>query len=290
MAMEPFLESTPFLDVQNHLHHSGVDVPAVIAKNPSAGWILLEDCGDEVLLRRLMRVSDSETERKLYENVIDNLITLHTSANKKNELQPPPEAFHLCFNTEKLMWEVDFTLEHFYLGLMKRNLSNSILTSIRTDFEKICSQLANIPTVFTHRDFHSRNVMILDRPKPRTIMIDFQDARMGPPQYDLASLLRDSYYQLDESQIYRLVDYYIARFDGISGKKLNRNEFIYHFDLMSVQRNFKAIGSFASFMVKKNNGQYLKFIGNTFENIRRTLLKYPEFNRLRETLFEYYYF
>lgn len=113
---------------------------------------------------------------------------------------------------------------------------------------------------------------------------------MGPAQYDLASLLKDSYYQLEESQIQRLIDYYIARYEALSGKALDRRRFIEIFDLMAVQRNFKAIGSFASFLNRRGDASYLKYIGNTFENIRRTLLKYPQYSALRETLFHYYYF
>jgi aminoglycoside/choline kinase family phosphotransferase len=124
----------------------------------------------------------------------------------------------------------------------------------------------------------------------RLVMIDFQDARMGPAQYDLASLLRDSYYQLEESQIQRLLDYYVIRWEAVTGKRIDRAQFEYVFDLMSVQRNFKAIGSFASFHNKRGNATYLKYIGNTFENIRRVLLKYPSYSALREVLFHYYYF
>ena len=121
-------------------------------------------------------------------------------------------------------------------------------------------------------------------------MIDFQDARMGPIQYDLASLLKDSYYQLEESQISVLRDYYIARFEATSQRTVDRAPFIKVFDLMAVQRNFKAIGSFASFMNRRGEASYLKYIENTFENIRRNLLKYPHYSKLRETLFHYYYF
>ncbi len=113
---------------------------------------------------------------------------------------------------------------------------------------------------------------------------------MGPAQYDLASLLKDSYYQLDEQQVQRLLDYYLIRRESLSGTKINREEFLRVFDLMAVQRNFKAIGSFASFLNRRGNPGYLKYIGNTFENIRRTLLKYPEYSDLREVLFHYYYF
>jgi aminoglycoside/choline kinase family phosphotransferase len=102
--------------------------------------------------------------------------------------------------------------------------------------------------------------------------------------------LRDSYYQLDESQIRRLIDYYVIRYEALSGCSLDRKHFIRIFDLMSIQRNYKAIGSFASFLNRRGNPGYLKFIGNTFENIRRTLLKYPEYSELREVLFHYYYF
>ena len=167
-------------------------------------------------------------------------------------------------------------------------------------FGEICAILADEPTVFTHRDFHSRNVMVTPArmgagaesrtPEDRFVMIDFQDARMGPAQYDLASLLRDSYYQLEEAQIDRLLDYYVARYEAVAGVPLNRQQFRTVFDLMSVQRNFKAIGSFASFLNRRGNPTYLKYVGNTFENIRRTLLKYPRYARLREILFHYYYF
>jgi len=124
----------------------------------------------------------------------------------------------------------------------------------------------------------------------RFVMIDFQDGRMGPAQYDLASLLKDSYYQLEDAQVKRLVDYYIVRREALSGTRIDRDHFWKMFDLMSVQRNFKAIGSFASFLNRRGNPGYLKYIGNTFENIRRTLLKYPEYSDLREVLFHYYYF
>jgi aminoglycoside/choline kinase family phosphotransferase len=124
----------------------------------------------------------------------------------------------------------------------------------------------------------------------RLVMIDFQDARMGPAQYDLVSLLKDSYYQLEEIQIANLLQYYIARYEAASGKSVNADEFVRIFDLMSIQRNFKAIGSFASFLNRRGNATYLKYIGNTFENIRRTLLKYPHYSQLREVLFHYYYF
>ncbi len=297
MRMENFAEQgfkLPFISVQNHLKQSGVDVPEVFEVDPDGGYILLEDLGDITLLRKLQDVSDMNVERHLYEQVIDRLVELHSYASPERATRDIA-GFHLSFDYEKLMWEVNFTVEHFYETHLKRELSTEDRAVIDTGFGGICKELAAEPTVFTHRDFHSRNVMAApptgeEGGRERMVMIDFQDARMGPKQYDLASLLKDSYYQLAEEQISRLIDYYIARWEAISGEQLDRAHFIRIFDLMAIQRNFKAIGSFASFLNKRGNATYLKYVGNTFENIRRTLLKYPELSRLREVLFHHYYF
>jgi aminoglycoside/choline kinase family phosphotransferase len=292
--MDPFTEqrdSLPFLVVQKHLENAGVDVPRVLDVDADRGFILLEDLGDVTLLRRLQEVGSPDVERHMYEKVIDQLVLFQVNASPKPN-ERGLEAFRLSFDHEKLMWEVNFTIENFYQLYLKRQIPEKELKLIQSGFSEICQLLANQPTVLAHRDFHSRNVMVTsgENTTPRWVMIDFQDARMGPAQYDLASLLKDSYYQLEESQISLLIDYYIARYEALSGLPMDRAHFIHIFDLMSVQRNFKAIGSFASFMNRRGDPTYLKYIGNTFENIRRNLLKYPKYYNLRETLFHYYYF
>ncbi len=297
--VEPFAEQKdnyPFLAVRDHLEKCGVDVPRIFDFDPTLGFVLQEDLGDTTLLRRLQEVSSSEVERGLYERVLDALITLQLKASVP---AANLDCFKLRFDHEKLMWEVNFAIEHFYKLHLGRQVSASDLKTLETGFSEICQFLADQPTVLTHRDFHSRNIMVVpgaasgrasNDPQERLVMIDFQDARMGPAQYDLASLLKDSYYQLEETQVQRLLNHYLNGWESRSGKKVDRAHFLYVFDLMSVQRNFKAIGSFASFLNRRGNATYLKYIGNTFENIRRTLLKYPKYSKLRETLFHYYYF
>ncbi len=292
MVMEPFEDKGDkinFLTIQKHLRTCGVDVPQILDFDPKNGFIMLEDLGDITLLRRLQNVSSVEVERDYFERTIDALVTLHTQTGPGKTTEDI-EGFHLRFDCEKLMWEVNFTMEHFYQKHLQRKISDVDLKVIQDGFTQICTELANEPTVFTHRDYHSRNVMVTDEPNSRFVMIDFQDARMGPCQYDLASLLRDSYYQLDEKQIQHLTRYYIDRRNAAGAEIKDLAHFERMFDFMAVQRNFKAIGSFASFLNRRGNPGYLKFIGNTFENIRRNLLKYPEFKDLREVLFHYYYF
>jgi aminoglycoside/choline kinase family phosphotransferase len=289
MKMESFADQgkeLDFLAVQRHLVQAKVDVPQVLDMDPAKGYILLEDLGDMTLLRRLQEVSSADVERHLYEKVIDSLIQLQVYASP--ERAPGNlQSYGLFFNHEKLMWEMNFTIEHFYQLHLKREISPADKKIMLDGLSEICTILAAQPTVLAHRDFHSRNIMVSG---DRVVMIDFQDARMGPAQYDLVSLLKDSYYQLEERQITSLLHYYIVRYEAISGKSLNADEFIRNFDLMAIQRNFKAIGSFASFNNRRGNATYLKYIGNTFENIRRTLLRYPHYSQLREVLFHYYYF
>jgi aminoglycoside/choline kinase family phosphotransferase len=281
------------------LKSAGVDVPQVLDMDPSRGMILLEDLGDVTLLRRLQECATPELERHLYERVIDSLVDLQNNASKPRQSESPIQAFSLRFDLEKLMWEVQFTIEHFYELYLKRKISDQDRKVMVEGFTEICRRLESEPTVLTHRDFHSRNVMVTAATpgsgtpgtrNERFVMIDFQDARLGPAQYDLASLLKDSYYQLEETQIQRLLDYYVVRWEALTEQMLDRDRFRETFDWMAVQRNFKAIGSFASFLNRRGDATYLKYIGNTFENIRRTLLNYPRFARLREVLFHYYYF
>jgi aminoglycoside/choline kinase family phosphotransferase len=289
MQMEVFSEhgdKLPFLEVQRHLKAAGVDVPQVIDTDPARGYILLEDLGDVTLLRCLQEVANSDLERHLYEKVLDSLIQLQVHASPK-KMPGAIEGYNLFFDHKKLMWEMNFTIEHFYELHLKRTIGPQDRKIMIDGLSDICTKLANQPTVLAHRDFHSRNIMVSG---DRFVMIDFQDARMGPAQYDLVSVLKDSYYQLEESQVRSLINYYIAKYEAISGEMIQKSEFFDIFDLMSVQRNFKAIGSFASFMNRRGNASYLKYIGNTFENVRRTLLKFPEYSALREVLFHYYYF
>lgn len=287
MAMEPFVRATnSFLLVQQVLERSKVPVPKVLAEDGDAGLILLEDLGDKTMLHRLEAAMDVEVELQFFQSAIDLMLQIH-SVQPVQEEKANVKGFSLAFDADILNWEVNFTFEHFLKNYLKRDIPAAELDDMKSAFGRITQTLASEPRVFTHRDFHTRNIMVPER--SRLVSIDFQDARMGLRQYDLASLLRDSYYQLSEDKVYRLVDYYIEKASKQSGI-INREHFIKIFDLMSIQRNWKAIGSFASFYVRRSNGMYLRFIGNTFENVRRNLAKFPEYRELHQNLFNWYYF
>jgi len=282
MLTEPFEPSKfDFLLVRAHLEHCGVPVPKVVAVDGAKGAILLEDLSDRTMLHCLGELKGNEMQ--LFREALELLHVFHSKTTAKPAAVP---GYLVAFDEEKLMWEVDFALEHLFGSYLKRKIPEKEFFAMRDAFADICRRLAAEPRVFTHRDFHSRNIMI--PPTGNMVCIDFQDARMGLRAYDLASILRDSYYQLSEESVYSLVDFYL---DLVSPQeKINRPHFVQTFDLMSIQRNFKAIGSFTSFYGSRNNAMYIRFVGNTFENIRRNLGKFPEYARLRELLFHYYYF
>lgn len=283
MLTEPFdAAKNDFLLVQAHLEKCKVPVPKVIGVTGEKGAILLEDLGDRTMLHALGDKDGPDRETEHFKNALNLLVEFH-SKTKTNPKTVP--GYNLAFDEEKLMWEVDFTLEHLFGSYLKRNIPTKEFTIIRESFVDICKRLAAEPRVFTHRDYHSRNIMMN---QGKMICIDFQDARMGLRAYDLASILRDSYYQLSEEKVYELVDHYIAAIS--KHEKLDRKHFVESFDLMSIQRNFKAIGSFTSFYGKRNDSMYIRFVGNTFENIRRNLRKFPEYSELGRLLFHYYYF
>lgn len=276
-----------FLLVRDFLETRGIAVPRVFSVDGGAGTILLEDLGNRTLLHALGESHGIGEEEKYYERSIQLIVDFHANTQAAPGEVPVP-GFRLAFDEEKLMWEVDFALKHLFGSYLKRQIPADEFQEIRDGFEQIVKELVAEPRVFTHRDYHSRNLMLTS--DDRLICIDFQDARMGLRAYDIASLLRDSYYQLSDERVSNLIDFYLARVKEQEGVALDKWHFLRTFDLMSIQRNFKAIGSFTSFLGNRNDPSYIRFVGNTFENIRRNLEKFPEYETLRKKLFYYYYF
>jgi N-acetylmuramate 1-kinase len=141
--------------------------------------------------------------------------------------------------------------------------------------------LARQPRVFTHRDYHSRNLMVYQE---RLRLIDFQDARLGPCQYDLASLLYDSYVVLPADLRAELLTYYLEHKATTAGASLESESFLLIFDYMCLQRNLKALGTFAFQTVVKCTSRYLEAIPPTLSYIQEHLCRHPELRELRELL------
>lgn len=273
-----FDEYSSFLSIQEVLDKKGVRVPRIFDKSLENGYLLEEDLGDMTLLHRLAFIDSPKEELEIYTKVVDELIRIHSI--ELDDIKKFPFST-LEFDKEKLQSEIDFTIKHLLIGLIGLDENANDIKTISKNFQKITSELGKAQKVLTHRDFHSRNVMVLGE---ENIIIDFQDARMGIPQYDLASLLDDCYYKISRANSYKLKTYYWDNFLKEKGLQKSFEEFEYLYDLMTLQRVFKAAGSFAFIYRTRGDERYLKYLSYAFEKIKEILMKYEELKDLRISL------
>lgn len=271
-----------FVSKQEFLKKAGVRVPDVLDAQLSRGYILEEDLGDVTFLTHLARISDPKEEMRLYQKVVEQLLTLHRLPRASIESSG---LFTLAFDHEKYMQEMDFTFKFFFGHFLKYTDEEGIAL-VRGEFDTICQRLAKQPMVLTHRDFHSRNIMVKG---DELIFIDFQDARWGIPQYDLVSLLEDCYYQISPENHERLKRLYFEQLPASSHGQGNWETFCEFYDDMLLQRVFKAVGSFSYIYATRQDARYLKYIGYAMEKIRCTLMSRPRYQKLRQQLFGIYY-
>jgi len=193
--------------------------------------------------------------------------------------------YGMAFDVDKLMWELRFFVKHFLEGYRGAVLQNET-AALDEEFMAVADELAQDARVLCHRDYHSRNLMLHEG---QLHIIDFQDARMGPDTYDLVSLLRDSYVDFTEDQVEELIAYFLALRDGdrAGGLRVEAEEaaeFRRRFDLMALQRNLKALGTFGFQTTARGNPVYIQYIPRTLNYARSNLNRYPRFGRLHELL------
>lgn len=271
----------PFANVLRHLGHAGVAVPTLYHHDHRAGLLYLEDFGD-LTLAEACRQADEAEQANLYRAAVEMLVRIHTTAT--SPANPACIAFHRSFDVALLNWEFEHFLE---FGVVARNgkpMCADDMEAIKTEFHKLAELIASQPRVFTHRDYHSRNLMVCGK---RIGVLDFQDALLGPPAYDLASLLRDAYRELDESLIEELLAHYQEQVARRRPASDNRHGFRRLFDVTSIQRNLKAAGRFVYIDRVKGNAKFLQDIPRTLGYVRRNLLRYPELATLRKLLARY---
>ena len=276
-AKEPdYVKLTRFLD------NLGLPVPQLHCYDDTVGLLLVEDCGD-ILFKDVVYPNKSLQEVRIwYEKAISLLVQMQQVCTERIGIDCC--AFNRRFDAAKLMWEFDFMLTHYVEGMKKDKLALDDRNQIRSGFQSICASLAAEKPCFTHRDYHSRNLMIKDGALK---IIDFQDARMGPCQYDLASLLRDSYVELEENLVCSLIEYYILSVEKVEGRKIHRERFRRIFDLMAVQRNLKAVGTFAYQKVVRGTDRYLDDIPRTLSYVKKALDGLPDLFKFQQALGRY---
>ncbi|MGE0473238.1 MAG: aminoglycoside phosphotransferase family protein [Nitrospirales bacterium] len=278
----------PFINVLKHLKTHGAKVPTLYFYDESAGLLYLEDFGD-LTLAQVCKGAPLHVVEHWYGQAIDQLVHLHGRVSQPSA--SPCLAFARSFDVPLYLWEFDHFLEYGIVARQGRSMCADDGIPIREEFQRMADWLASQPKVFTHRDYHSRNLMVHS---DQLGIIDFQDALMGTATYDLASLLRDSYIALDEGLIDRLIGRYREGMQREIPTSQHRvfllddpRAFRRLFDYTSIQRNLKAAGRFVYIDRVKKNPNFLASIPHTLRNVRANLEKYPELHRLRTHLTPY---
>jgi len=266
----------PFVDVQRYLARLGVRVPAIRAFDEAEGLMVLEDLGDEMLETRLLA---GDPKAPLYERAIDQLARLRARA----EARPGGcVAFTRSFDADLYRWELEHFVEWGLEAWKGARLSPAEREVVDRHFDRIARALEAEPKGFTHRDYQSRNLMVL--PGGEQAVIDFQDALLGPRQYDLVALLRDSYVELEPPFVEAMLRRYLDRLHAEGGPRLAHDPFRETFDLLTVQRKLKDAGRFVFIDRVKGNPGFLPSIPASLRYVRDAFGRRPDLAPLREVL------
>ena len=266
-APPPMEDCRPFVHAADVLARSGVSVPAVLAADLDRGFLLLEDFGSVTYLSRL----DPAGAPSLYADASRALVALQRASTA--------DAFP-AYDRTLLMRE----LRLFPDWYVARHKGVTLTVSEAAVLDAACEVLlANVlaqPRVHVHRDFHSRNLMVLPGARNPGIL-DFQDAVHGPITYDLVSLLRDAYVQWDEEQV---LDWAIRYWERARAAGLPVStdfaEFYRDFEWMGLQRHLKVLGIFARLHHRDGKDGYLADLPRVLGYVRHVVGRYNAFGPL----------
>jgi len=242
-------EVDSFIAIGQHLYDRGVSIPKIYLYDNFSGLVFLEDLGDVKLQKLVINTKDPEKVALYYKIVIDILIKMSTLG---------AEGFDISWTYQTPYYSKDLILEKecryfvdaFLRGYLGMDYS---FENFKDEFELLAEKTLKFSVNgFMHRDLQSRNIMLKDN---KFYIIDFQGGRIGPVQYDLASLLIDPYVDLPYELRAQLVDYCIK---GLSKfLQINQEQFRYCFRYCSLTRNLQILGAFGN-LIHVNSKSYFK--------------------------------
>ncbi len=262
----------PFIKVAQKLQSAGVRAPTILATNLEAGFLLLDDLGDATYLGLL-----NETSAKvLYADAIAALVTMQC----KTDITHLPMYDHALLLREMRLYPEWYVPRHKSVTLSAKQSA-----VLETSFEKIIANNLAQPQGFVHRDYHSRNLMLVANNNPG--IIDFQDAVVGPLTYDLVSLLKDAYIRWEEDQVMDWCIRYweLARQSGLP-LAVQFGDFYRDFEWMGLQRHLKILGIFARLNYRDGKSRYLNDLPLVLEHTIKVTQRYSELFELRNLLLE----
>ena len=259
----------PFLHVAELFRNAGVHVPAVFDQDLDQGFLLLSDLGNTTYLS----VLDEQSAPRLYRDANAALVDIQR-ASRSGVL---PE-----YDRALLTRELDLFPDWYIARHLGVSLDAKQNTALRNVFGKILDNNLAQPQVFVHRDYHSRNLMVIDADYPANPgIIDFQDAVYGPITYDLVSLYRDAYITWDEKvELDFVIRYWEkARKAGLPVRP-DFDDFYRDYEWMGAQRQIKVLGIFARLCHRDGKDGYVKDMPRVMAYLRRTAERYNELRPL----------
>ncbi len=263
-------DSAKFVRVGQILAESGVSVPAVLAQDTAQGFLLLSDFGNTTYLHQL----SPDTAHQLYMDAIAALLKIQRAS--QSDVFPE---YDRAFLLRELKLFPEWYLQQ-HLGLTLTDKQQAELDKI---FDALLARAMAQPQVTVHRDFHSRNLMVIHPGNPG--ILDFQDALYGPITYDLVSLLRDAYIEWDEEMV---LDWVVRYWEAAKRIGLPVNPdidgFYQDFEWMGLQRHLKILGIFARLHHRDGKDHYLNDIPMVLDYVRKTASRYAVFKPLLRIL------
>lgn len=252
-----------FVAVQSLFFQHGVRVPALLGWQRDQGFLLQEDFGGQLLLPLLKSRADAE-----------HYYTLAMDAMLQMQRIPLTEAALPQYDHALLWREMALFTEWFVAAMLEYTLKPAEKAMVDGVFEQLCHSALAQPQVPVHRDFHSRNIMVLENGELG--LIDFQDAVCGPATYDLVSLLRDCYVAWPQADVETWALQYHRAASTAGVPLAAEGEFIRQFDLMGLQRHIKVLGIFARLYLRDGKAGYLDDLPLVIAYVLAVAEKYPE--------------
>src|SRR5215204_1388262 len=269
------------LDVTGLFLADSLPVARIYAFDAAQQIIIHEDFGD-VILRNFLENSD-ESARENYLSEAIKLIARIQAVTPK-AFAANSISSQLKFDFEKLAWELDFFTTHYFTTLQNSPLSSGDAKLLKSELDKVASELEGMAKVLTHRDFHAANLMLAD---DELKIIDHQDARIGAASYDLVSLLLDRVTTLPTPQwLAEKRRFFLAQRERLGLEKLDEADFAHEFRLQTIQRCLKAIGTFSFQSATRGKTYFIPFIKPMFEIVLRAaenLRRFPNLQRIVKT-------
>jgi len=273
-------ENDSFLYIAQHLKGKGLPVPEIYHHDRTRGWFIMEDLGDCHLQAAVMGIKGDQGRLiETYHGVIDVLVLIQVEGGKGFDLArthnvPYDQAFMLA-------WESGYFHFAFLVDYLGLDIPDE---KLREELEDLALRAVTAPQdYFLYRDFQSRNIMIRDG---EVGLVDFQGGRLGPLQYDLASLLLDPYVDLDGEVQEELLAYYLEHIQ--EWIPLDPQEFRTLYPFVALHRAMQVLGAFAFLTKARGLGFFRSYIPPALGNLR-TLLGdtcFDPYKKLKRVVFE----